>query len=152
MARNPIYQLTFSTLDQSGETGTHMLQTADLIAVNPVPAAVTAYLAALDGITNGLATRWASQGIKRLSNAEYAESGNREDKFLVTYSDNTTLAVYQLELPCRDNDIPLIAGTDRIDLDQLEAAAYKTAFEALARSPDGNAVTLLAIELVGRNV
>lgn len=152
MARNPIYQLTFSTLDQSGEIGTHMLQTADLLAVNPVPAAVTAYLTALEGITNGLNVRWASQGIRRLSNAEYASDGNREDKFLITYSDNTTLAVYQTEIPCRDNDIPLLAGTDRLDLDQLEVAAYKTAFEALARSPDGNAVTLLAIQLVGRNV
>lgn len=152
MARNPTYQLTFSTMDQSGEMGTFSINTADLIAVNPVPASVTAFIEALSSIQAGTLQKWQSVGGRKIHNDGFAPDGNREDKMEVTYEDSVTLAIYQNEIPCRDNTEATIPGQDNYDLTAEPWSTFVTAFEALARSPDGNAVNVIAIRLIGRNV
>lgn len=152
MARNPNYQITFSTIDQSGEMGTFSLNVADLLAVNPVPAAVTAFIEALGSIQDGTMQKWNSVGTKKMHNDGYAPDGNREDKVMLTYEDSVTLAIYQTDIPCRNNDLATIPGQDEYDLTAAPWDAFVTAFEALAKSPDGNAVNLISARLVGRNV
>lgn len=78
----------------------------------------------------------------------------RELKWLVVYEDDTSKNVYTLTLPCADPTGRLIAGTDLADLAQTEVAAFVTRFESFARSPesDVNTVTVLRIQLVGRNI
>lgn len=76
----------------------------------------------------------------------------RELKWLVNYRDNTTLKQYQIEIPGADLTGNLLAGTDQADLASTDWAAWVTAFEAGAVSPDGNAVTVLSAYVVGRNL
>jgi hypothetical protein len=77
----------------------------------------------------------------------------RERKFLVIYEDDVTLALYRMEIPCADYALTgLFAGsTDEVILTQTEVAAMIAAFETLAKSPEGNAVTVVSIRGVGRN-
>ncbi len=79
----------------------------------------------------------------------------RELKWLVTYEDTTTLKKYQLEIPCPD--VALVAlydGTEQKNavLTHANWVAWITAFEAVARSPTGGAVNVLAAREVGRNL
>lgn len=76
-----------------------------------------------------------------------------EMKWLVSYEGNTSKKRFRTELPTADTSL-LIPGTDKADLTDTNVAAYVTAFEALAKSPDDPAegVNVLDIRLVGRNV
>lgn len=75
-----------------------------------------------------------------------------ELKFLVVYEGDTSKKKFRHEIPTPDTSI-VIAGTDKVDLTDTNAAAYVTAFETIARSPDNDAetVTVLDMRLVGRN-
>lgn len=73
----------------------------------------------------------------------------RENKWLVRYSD-TSARKFTLELPTADLSL-LDTNSEFLDLAGTEAAAFKTAFEAIAKSPaDQSAVTVNSIQFVGR--
>lgn len=80
-------------------------------------------------------------------------SSQRELKWLVQYVDDVNYKKGTVELPCADtahldpNDRAHAHIGDTGDVD-----AFITAFEAVVRSRDGNAVTVKEITLVGRNV
>lgn len=75
----------------------------------------------------------------------------RENKWLLKYTDNVTpLGNGSIEIPCPDLDLLNTEGT-ALDLTSTEGAAFKTAFEAYQRSRQGNAVTLVSAQYVGRN-
>jgi hypothetical protein len=80
----------------------------------------------------------------------------RELKMLITYEDAVTHQTYDHEVPapeltnaalCVNSGGRTFAVTDTAEWDALEAA-----FEATVVSPDGNAVILQSIEIVGRNL
>jgi len=75
----------------------------------------------------------------------------RELKWLVNYRDDVTLKLYQMEIPTADLTGNLLTNTDQADLASADWAAFVTAFEAGAVSPDGNAVTIVSAYVVGRN-
>lgn len=88
-----------------------------------------------------------------LSNTPPADSAAQvELKWLVTYEADTTKKKFHQELPTPDTS-KLIPGTDQADLTDTDIAAYVTAFETVAKSPDDDteSVTVLGIDLVGRN-
>lgn len=88
-----------------------------------------------------------------LSNTPPADTGAQiELKWLVTYEGATTKKKFRYELPTPDTD-KLIPGTDQADLTDTDVAAYITAIEAIAKSPDDDteAINVLGINLVGRN-
>jgi len=74
----------------------------------------------------------------------------RENKWLVRYHD-TGGTKFTLEIPTADLSL-LDTGTEFLDLAGTEAAAFKTAFEAVVKSPDDPTltVTLDSIQFVGR--
>jgi hypothetical protein len=76
-----------------------------------------------------------------------------ELKWLVTYEADTTKKRFRQELPTADPS-KTIPGTDKADLTDTDVAAYVTAFEAVAKSPDDDteSVSVLDMTLVGRNV
>lgn len=76
-----------------------------------------------------------------------------ELKFQFTYEGNTSHKKYRVEIPTADPS-KTIAGTDQVNLADTDVAAFVTAFEALARSPDDDTETVTIIDgrLVGRNV
>jgi hypothetical protein len=74
----------------------------------------------------------------------------RETGLRFFYSDNVNGNKYHATLPCPDLSIVAEAGTDQVDLEEVLVAAVVTAFEALAVSPDGNAITINKAVIVGR--
>jgi hypothetical protein len=78
----------------------------------------------------------------------------RELKWLVRYHGDTSNKRFTMEIPTADPTGRLIPGTDLADLTQTEVAAFVTAFEAQARTPDSDTetVTVDEIVLVGRNL
>jgi len=73
----------------------------------------------------------------------------RENKWLVSYHD-TSGRKFKLELPTANLGL-LDADSEFLDLAGTEAAAFKTAFEAVAKSPsDQSSVTVDSIQFVGR--
>jgi len=75
----------------------------------------------------------------------------REMKWLVVYQDDTTSKLQSMEIACPDLAL-LVPNTDLLDLTSTEGAAFVTAFEAFARSSDGNPVSVVSARLVGRNL
>lgn len=112
--------------------------------------------AALEGITLGVVQQEAWVGDRTvLSNTPPANVfAQREMKWRVRYVGNTSNKVYQIEIPTADPTGRLQANSDMADLSNTEMAAFVTAFEDLARTPDSDTetVTVLDVQLVGRNL
>lgn len=76
-------------------------------------------------------------------------NAQRENKWLVRYHD-TSNRKFTLELPTADLSL-LDTNSEFLDMAGTEAAAFKVAFEAIAKSPsDQSAVTVDSIQFVGR--
>lgn len=60
---------------------------------------------------------------------------------------------FRQEIPTPDTD-KLVPGTDLADMTDTDIAAYVTAFETIAKSPDDDTegVNVLDMRLVGRNI
>lgn len=120
---------------------------------------ITAWLAlqttiasAVDAITLGIrgphTVAWkVTSGSESLPSDAAAQ---REGGVRVFYQDDTNKELYHVTLPCPDYDLLATAGNDDVDLAITEVAAFVTAFEAGALSPDLNSVTVYAAKLVGR--
>lgn len=78
----------------------------------------------------------------------------REMKWLVSYTGNTSGKLYQLEIPAPSLTDNLAPNSDLADLTSTDWAAFVTAFEAYARTPDSliEGVTVIQARLVGRNI
>lgn len=151
MARNPDNKMSMNTLDQSGEpTGFQVHIASGAVDLSTTPTTLTALITALDTeLVNWTAVSYSATITKRLSTASIGAS-NREDKLELKYYDNVTFKPYTVEVPCRKGDLVTETGSDVIPA--ATWTATKTAFEAYAKSPDGNAVTLGQVRLIGRNV
>lgn len=150
MARNPDNRWVFNTFDQSGEPTSFSVHAASgTMDLSAIPAAVTNLVTALDAeLVDWTPISYNANISRRLSTSIVGES-NREDKVELKYFDNTTFKPYTTEVGCRKGGLATETGSDLIPA--ATWADTKTAFEALARSPDGNAVTLAAVRLIGRN-
>lgn len=76
----------------------------------------------------------------------------RENKWLVRYHDSVTFQRYQVSIGTADLSV-LPSGSEFIDLTAGDGLAFKTAFEALAKSPaDGSHTVIVdSVQFVGRN-
>lgn len=151
MPRNPQFSFNVSMNDQSAEIGRFSVNTAVPEDMTSLSTEAVDFMLAVNDVTVGLVTQESALSAKKLSNTRIG-AGNREDKMMCTYQDNTSLAIYQIDLPTRDNTLATVAGTDYYPLTVAPWINFKTKFEAFVVSPDGNAVTLLSVKLVGRNV
>ncbi len=154
MAVNPTRSIGETFVDHSGELGRFSIPiaTSDDLATILASADWIAWAAALNAVINGTLINISRSEVKRESNAAFSATGQREEKWLLVYQDNVTIKTYSSELPCRDTSLATVAGTDMVDLTVSPWVAFKTAFETLWVSPDENAVTLLEVRLIGRNV
>lgn len=73
----------------------------------------------------------------------------RENSLLVSYADNVTGQKGRVSIPGVDWNA-LAGEGDFVDYQNLQWIAFKTAFEAVARSADGNPVTIQYAKYVGR--
>jgi len=108
------------------------------------------YTATLD-LTLGSQAATSELAVSTQSSVENTNPlAQRENKWLVRYHDSAGTK-FTAEIPTADLSL-LDTGTEFLDLTGTEAAAYKTAFEAVVKSPDDPtlAVTLDSIQFVGR--
>lgn len=150
MATNPSYTVSPTTVDQSGESSKFSFHVAALLALDPIPATLTSLITALDTeLVDWTPVTYSETVVRRLSTDTVGE-GNREDKVELKYFDNVTFKPYTMEVPCRKGDLATSPGSDLVP--EATWATTKTAFEAIVRSPDNNAVTLSQVRIIGRNV
>lgn len=152
MAINPAFGVTVSMRDRSGEPTSWSVNTTEArLADGAAGSEFIALGLATISLINGTVTRQNFTTTHRVSNAKFAAAGQREEKFLVSYEDQVTLVPYSFELPCRDTTLIPPANTDEYDLSLAPFAAYVTALEAFAVSPDGNTINVTSIRLMGKN-
>jgi len=147
---------TFSVLDYSEEVSSFRFNFGAITAIS-LPGFLTNFGAlrtALGNIITGTIQKEAWVGDSTvISNVPPVDSNAQvELKFLLTYEGDTSKKKFRSEVPTPDTS-KVIAGTDKVDLTDTDIAAYITAFETIARSPDSDTetVTVLDMELVGRN-
>lgn len=146
------YSLTIK--DYSNEDSTTTVNTKSLTDNVAYEAARDAFNTAVDNITSGRLAAYTESNIVRLSNQPAIDSSSaRELKVLVSYEDTVTFKKFSVTVPTfRPSLVTMMAGTDLVDITAGSAAAFVTAFEAFVNSPDGNAVSVISMRLVGRNI
>lgn len=154
--------VTHTIIDNAGETSTtrFYLPTIsganyDTVAGNGATDNVGALRLAVAAITRGNFVR------HTVSAVEYPEAGtlpadpeaHRETKLLVSYVDNVNARRGSVTIAAPDLSILAQTGTDVVDHTSNAAAiALTTAIETYAASRDGNAITVIGMRIVGRNI
>jgi len=152
-----VHLSTFTLLDNSGEKSSMTVHNGAVTAVT-IAGFLTAFgdlRTAIEGITLGTMHKeqWVGDS-DVLSNTLPANMfAQRELKALVVYEGDTTQKRFTVAIPTFDPTGRMIVGSDKVDLTETDVAAFVTAFEAIAKSPDDDTetVTVLEIRLVGRN-
>jgi len=149
MAVNPNFQLSLTYRDFSDETANMSIYTADAVDISGVlPATVQNLVDAINGLANGTLDKLQSSTVAK-RNATGNGTGKREWKILAFYRDAVTFRDYVVTIPC-SRDLATMPNTDLVDITAGAGLTFKTAFEALARSIDGNAVVLNKLQITGR--
>ncbi len=150
-------KLVITYADYGGEKSSFQIPVLDYNAANfdANEALVLNLRNAIAGLTIGLEVKQvrshSSTGAGSGQSSDVA--AHRELKWLVTFSDDVTGKNYQREIPCPD----LTASTLLQDIGgnantaNAEWSSFITAFEAVALSEDGNAVSFVGARYVGRN-
>lgn len=153
MATQNNIQITDYSNEKSGFTVTSVTANAGNLAAQQTAAA--ALVGAVDDLTIGEVTKQAMSLVildtPAIPTSPYAQ---RELKWLVKYAGDTSGKIFTIEIPCPDVTDNVVMNTDVADLASDDWAAFVTAFEAYAKSPDNGteAVTVIGARLVGRNI
>lgn len=144
--------------DHSDEKSTFSVTSTPLTSANfdAQQIAFTALRNAAQALSIGDISQY---GIATTTNPAFTTPTNpfaqRESKWLISYTGNTSGKKFQCELPAADlgND-HLIAGSDLANTSDSDWTDFITAFEAFAKSPDDptEAVTFVSAKFVGRNL
>lgn len=141
--------------DYDGETSNVGIHVADLNAGN-IAAQITAqadFGTALNGISLGsLQTIRYGNQVDSNQPAPTDPWAQRELKWRVDYRDTVSGTPYHFTVPCADATLLSTIDKGKMDLASAAGIAFETAFEAYALSPEGNAVELLQVVMVGRNI
>ena len=143
--------LTFK--DYSNETCTFQIEGVAMTAAN-FEAQRTLQDALVDAIEGIILGSHYKQTIKALVirdsvNLPVFVEAQRETKWRVSYEDTVTHLIYSCDIPMA-NRIKLAEHSDEADREDEDVLAFVNAFEAYARSPDGNAVVVRRITHTGR--
>jgi hypothetical protein len=147
--------VTVSLLDYGGESSRTRFQITTMTAANfdAVNLDVTDLVTAIDGISlMTISGQQVVSGSLFLSRTKPASvDAQREKKWLIRYEDNTTHKIYRNEIPGADLSL-LATNSDMADLSLGAWTSFIAAFEAVVKSPDGNAVTFLDAQYVGKRL
>lgn len=142
--------------DHSGEKSVFRFRIVDLTPANVAATVglVASLQAAINPIILGTVNKQTVQYSETQPDATLptSEVARREDKWLVRYQDVTNGKKGSAEIPTPEVATHMLGNTDKADLNNTEISAFVTAFEAVVRSVDGNAVNVLEIEAVGRDL
>ena len=158
-----------SIRDYDGSIGSMAIATGAVTAVS-LPGLLTQIgnmRTAIDGLTIGVIANERQTVFDTILSQDYpaSEYAQRGTKWLVKYHDNTQffdapvnaipnagyLKPFDVSIPAADLSL-LDDNQTFLPLDQTQAAAFVTAFEAMARSPYGGSVVVDSIEYVPRSV
>lgn len=154
-----MYEITYNdhTLNNSGtpEKGRMKVHITDINAGNlaTVATALATLLAAIQAIVIGELAHETIILSNTFSSAAPASSplAQRENKWLVRYTDTTTHRIFKTEIPTADLSL-LGSNSEFLDLSAGAGLAFKTAFEAVVKSIAGNAVAVVSVQFVGRSL
>jgi len=148
----------FTMLDYSNEKSSFEVFVGDITAIS-IAGFLTDFGAlrtAVEGITLGTVNKEQWIGDRTLlSNTPPGDPlAQRENKWRVVYTGDTSGKLYSLEIATAElGGGHLLANSDFADLAETDMAAFVTAFEDIARTPDDDTetVTVVSIQFVGRN-
>lgn len=150
-----VSSVVFSLLDYSGESSRSKFEVTTINAGNlaTVVSDLSDLGTAIDGISlMTLATQQTVLDSLFLSRAKPASvDAQREKKWLIRYEDTTTHKIYRNEIPGADLSL-LATNSDMADLSLGAWTSFIAAFEAVVKSPDGNAVSFLDAQYVGKRL
>lgn len=149
----------FTILDRGEEKSVHTLFNGAITAIS-LPGFLTdfgAYRTALEAIILGVVhkERWVGDDSVLSNTPPLDNFAQRELKLLISYRGDTTDKLYTLEIATPDLTNLTFSAKDEIELaDAGIMAAWVTAFETIARSPDDDneTVTVASARVVGRNI
>lgn len=150
----------FTINDRSGEKSNHTLYNGAITA-GSLPGFLTdfgAYRTALEAIILGNVTQeeWVGDRTQLTEAIPASNFAQRELKLLIRYVGDTSGGVHTLEIPTPDlANLTIDPSTDLVDLaDGGIMAAWVTAFQTIARTPDDDTetVTVQSARVVGRNI
>lgn len=145
----------FGLLDYSGEPSNTRFRITEITSVNmaTVVSDITDLGTGIDGISlMTLATQATILDNLFLSRSKPASvDAQREKKWLIRYEDDTTHKIYRNEIPGADLSL-LATNSDMADLSLGAWTSFIAAFEAVVKSPDGNAVSFLDAQYVGKRL
>lgn len=114
-----------------------------------------ALVTATDAIVLGTKreTSWTGDITKFDSDPPTDPNAQRERKFAVSFQGTTTFSKYTRTIGTANLGLSGLFGAniDQVDLAQTQIAAWITAFEALCKTPEGEATEVVSITAVGRN-
>lgn len=145
----------FTLLDYSGESSTVRFRITEITSVNM--ATVLGDLADLGTAIDGISLMTLASERRILDNLFLSRvkptsvDAQREKKWLIRYEDSVTHNVYHNEIPGADLSL-LAANSDMADLTLGAWTSFISAFQAVVKSPDGNAVTFLDAQYVGKRL
>lgn len=144
---------TYRDYGTPGEKASFEITVVDLTAVNVAAQSglLTTLWGAIDALVLGnIASRKIVFAQSNPDDTEVTDpTAQRENKWLVRYHD-TSGRKFRVELPTANLAL-LTLGTEFLDLTDTDPAAFVTAFEAVAKSPDDqSAVSVDSIQFVGR--
>lgn len=150
-------QASFSYIDYSREMSHVRFWVVTMTAAN-FDATNTAIIALQTAIT-GVQTEDCEASRRVMSDDTFItrtppllKASQRENKWLLVAEDAVTHKTFRHEIPCADTQY-LVSNTDFANLDDgAEAEAVKTAFDAVVKSPAGNASSLIAMQYVGKRL
>jgi len=147
--------LTMSYVDYGEEVATCTFNGAEMTVLNFEAQAslIDALVTAVEAVVKGTFWKEVRRAVLERSSKvpPVSTDAQRERKWIIIYEDNTTYKHYNTELPCADLSL-LKANSDEMDISAGAGAALVSAFEDYVLSPDGNAVTVLKVVHVGRNL
>lgn len=156
MPINPQHGGSFSFIDYSKEPSSMRFYNGP-ITVGTIAGFLTqfgAFRTATEAIVLGslVADEWYGDRTKYDNAPPTDENAQRERKFLISYQGAATFSKYTLEIPTADLVGRMVGDTDIVDAVDTDFAAWITAFEALCKTPEGEAVEFLQATAVGRNL
>lgn len=149
---------TFTLLDYSGEKSSVQVYNGSITALTIADFLTEfgALRAAIDGITLGTVhkEKWTGDDTLLSNTLPTSQFAQRELKWLVKYRNVANNKLFTVEVPTADPTGRLIPGTDLADLTNAQMAAFVTAFETIARTPDNDVdgTDVMEVRLVGRNL
>lgn len=150
------HEVNMTIRDYSDETSNFKVNIGATTALNiaGVLSQIGALRAGVQGIILGVIAgdRWVADNNVYTNATPTDENAQVELKWFVRVEANTSKKIFRHEIATPDLT-KLIPGTDKADLTDPDIAAYVTAYETIAKSPDNDAegMSVLDITLVGRN-